>query len=198
MSLKFMLDRADALGFLIPRSGSWNVSAAVSEQTERTQDQYVSSHAFVFTCGLDSKRRRLERMESELLTSSSTRLQQRAEPLGSPVSGVLVSFGPNLFCATLTARMSYSGREKPTVWLLSSSPSDCGRPKLPSFRLVLHKLTFEFASVFVHRTQAKFNTTDSFALQRPTLVQRPGGVGTPSLTQRRFSGAFGHLDGDRR
>lgn len=39
-------------------------------------------------------------MESELLTSSSTRLQQRAEPLGSPVSGVLVSFGPNLFCAT--------------------------------------------------------------------------------------------------
>lgn len=102
-SLKLMLDRADALRFLIPHSGSWNGSAAVSEQTERTQDQNVSSHAFVFTCGLDSQMRRLERMESELLTSSSTRLQQRAEPLGSPVSGVLVSFGPNLFCATLTA-----------------------------------------------------------------------------------------------
>lgn len=57
-------------------------------------------------------------MESELLTSSSTRLQQWAEPLGSPVSGVSLSFGPNLFCATFTARLSYSSREKPTVWLL--------------------------------------------------------------------------------
>lgn len=88
------------------RSGFWShardprMVQPRSASRQRTQDQNVSSHAFVFTCGLDSQMRRLERMESELLTSSSTRLQQRAEPLGSPVSGVLVSFGPNLFCAT--------------------------------------------------------------------------------------------------
>lgn len=118
MSLKFMLDRADALGFQIPRSGSWNGSAALSEQTEKTQDQNVSSHAFVFTCGLDSQMRRLERMESELLTSSSTRLQQRAEPLGSPVSGVLVSFGPNLFCATDSTTHTAVGRSRQSGFFL--------------------------------------------------------------------------------
>lgn len=122
MSLKFMLDRADALGFLIPRLGSWNGSAALSEQTEDAGSERVITRVRLYMW--------VRQSDEETWTNGERAAHVLLHPTTTAGWASRVTclrcFGfiwaKSVLCHW--QHDSYSSREKPTVGLLSSSPSD--------------------------------------------------------------------------